>query len=67
MPCNIISFYFRVEQREETYDDVEKRLAFDVERDVLDDDGGGDDLVVGAPTDGRGLDVGGHLQLGERR
>ena len=32
--------------RKETDDDIKERFTFDVEWDVFDDDGGGDDLVV---------------------
>ena len=36
-----------------TYNDIQQGLALDVERDILDDYGGGYDLVIRSPADGR--------------
>ena len=44
----------------DTYDDIKERFTFHVERDVLDDDGGGYDLVVPLLS-GSGREGGRHL------
>ena len=46
--------------KKDTYDDVEQSLAFYIERYVLDDDGGGYDLVVPLLS-GSGREGGRHL------
>ena len=60
----------RCEDGRRTYDDIKERFPFDVERYVLDDDGGGYDLIVadlGRGGDGEGTQGGRATGRGEIR